>query len=93
VTGPAGRAVEVRVTGLVQGVFYRAGCAERADRLGVTGWVRNEPDGSVRGHFEGPGDAVDALVAWCREGPARAHVEHVEVTEAHVMGVAGFTSG
>lgn len=84
------RAVDVRVTGRVQGVFYRARCAEEADRLGVAGWVSNEPDGSVAGHFEGPADAVDALVAWCREGSPRASVDRVEVTEAPAGGLTGF---
>lgn len=83
-------AVDVRVTGLVQGVFYRARCAEEAERLGVAGWVSNEPDGSVAGHFEGPPEAVDALVAWCREGSPRASVDRVEVTEVPAEGVTGF---
>ncbi|MFC5731070.1 MULTISPECIES: acylphosphatase [Nocardioides] len=80
------KAVEVRVTGLVQGVFFRAQCAETAARLGVTGWVSNEYDGSVRGHFEGQADAVDALVAWCRRGSRRASVDRVEVAEARPEG-------
>lgn len=49
----------MRVSGLVQGVFFRASCAEEARRLGVSGWVSNEPDGTVAGHFEGPATAVD----------------------------------
>jgi acylphosphatase len=73
---------DVRVTGRVQGVFFRAACQERAGQLGVTGWVSNEPDGSVAGHFEGEADAVEALVAWCREWTAYARVDRVEDTEA-----------
>lgn len=84
------RAVDVRVTGLVQGVFFRAQCADEAARLGVTGWVSNEYDGSVRGHFEGPPDAVDALVAWCHRGSPRASVDRVEVTEAQPEGADRF---
>jgi len=84
------RAVEVRVTGLVQGVFFRARCAEQAVRLGVTGWVRNEYDGSVRGHFEGPADAVGALVDWCHDGSPRAMVDRVEVADAPPEGFARF---
>lgn len=84
------RAVEVRVTGQVQGVFFRARCAEQAGRLGVTGWVRNEYDGSVRGHFEGPPDGVDGLVAWCHEGSPRAAVDRVEVADAAVEGFSRF---
>ncbi|KAA1429489.1 acylphosphatase [Nocardioides antri] len=84
------RAVAVTVTGVVQGVFFRAQCAEQATRLGVRGWVSNESDGSVRGHFEGPADAVDELVAWCRVGSPRAVVDRVETTEADVEGCDGF---
>lgn len=87
------RAVEVRVTGVVQGVFFRARCAEEADRLGVQGWVANHPDGSVRGHFEGAATAVDALVAWCRGGSPRAVVDEVAVSEATVRDVVGFEGG
>lgn len=88
----AARAVEVRITGQVQGVFYRARCAEEAVRLGVTGWVRNEYDESVRGHFEGPSDALDALVAWCHEGSPRAVVDQVEVTDVPAEGLTRFST-
>jgi acylphosphatase len=87
------RAVDVSVTGLVQGVFFRARCADEAQRLGVHGWVRNEYDGSVRGHFEGAPEAVDALVAWCHEGSPRARVDHVEVAEAQPGGLRDFSAG
>jgi acylphosphatase len=84
------KAVEVTVTGLVQGVFFRAEAQREADRLGVAGWVRNEPDGSVAGHFEGESDAVDAMVAWCEDGPSQARVERVDVREAEATGARGF---
>jgi acylphosphatase len=87
------KAVDVRITGMVQGVSFRYYTRQQADRLGVTGWVRNEPDGSVAGHFEGAADAVDALVAWCRRGPAQAEVEAVAVREAGVSGASGFAAG
>ena len=61
-------AVDLVVTGHVQGVFFRASMREQADRLGVTGWVRNEPDGTVHAHLEGAPEAVDELVSWCAEG-------------------------
>lgn len=80
------RAVEVRIRGRVQGVFFRAGCAEQADRLGVVGWVENRSDGSVGGHFEGPDQSVAALVAWCRTGPPHAQVHDVEVTDVPAEG-------
>lgn len=88
--GAVTRAVEVRVTGRVQGVFFRARTVEQAERLGLDGWVRNEPDGSVAAHFEGPADAVDEVVAWCRRGPTHARVERVSVAEVEPAGKAGF---
>jgi len=82
----------VRVSGLVQGVFFRASCADQAHRLGVTGWVSNEPDGTVAGHFEGPADAVRQLVAWCRRGPRGARVADVRVSDAQATGSTGFAT-
>ncbi|HET7351486.1 MAG TPA: acylphosphatase [Marmoricola sp.] len=84
------KAVEVVVTGRVQGVFFRARTAEEADRHGVAGWVRNEPDGTVAAYFEGPPDEVDAVVAWCRTGPPRAGVEDVRTEVVEPEGAAGF---
>ena len=84
------RAVEARVTGRVQGVSFRWYAQEQARRLGVAGWVRNEPDGSVLLHAEGEPDAVDALVAWCRKGPGMARVRDVAVREATATGATTF---
>lgn len=82
--------MDVTVTGRVQGVSFRMYAEDRARRLGVTGWVRNEPDGSVGGHFEGEAEAVDALVDWCRTGPRLARVEQVRVRETEVSGARSF---
>jgi acylphosphatase len=87
------QAVDVTVTGQVQGVFFRARAREQAGRLGITGWVRNDPDGSVAAHFEGDQDAVEAMVEWCREGPPRARVERVDVREAEPTGARDFDVG
>ena len=84
------QAVDVTVTGLVQGVFFRAETQHEAYRLGVAGWVRNEPDGSVAAHFEGDPDAVEAMVAWCRQGPRRARVDAVDVRDAEPTGARRF---
>lgn len=70
----------VTITGLVQGVNFRYHTRETALRLGVAGWVRNLPDGSVEGCFEGEERDVNALVDWCRSGPSWARVDEV-VTE------------
>jgi acylphosphatase len=83
-------AVDVTVTGQVQGVFFRAEAQREADRLGVAGWVRNEPDGSVAAHFEGQSEAVEEMVAWCRQGPRRARVDGVDVRESEPTGAEGF---
>ena len=65
----------LRVTGLVQGVFYRQSTASEAGRLGLVGSVRNLSDGSVEVVAEGARAAVEGLVAWCRRGPPSAHVD------------------
>jgi acylphosphatase len=84
------RRVHVFVTGRVQGVFFRASCAEEARSLGVAGWVRNASDGRVEAVFEGPEAVVEAMIGWCRRGPAHARVDGVEVRDEEPAGVAGF---
>ena len=84
------KAIQARVTGRVQGVSFRWYTQEQARRLGVVGWVRNEPDGSVLVHAEGEDEAVDALVAWCNEGPGLARVRGVAVREARPTGATRF---
>ena len=69
------------VRGRVQGVFFRASPEEEARLLGVSGWVRNLADGSVEAAFEGPDEAVEKIIAWCRKGPPHAKVERLEVFE------------
>lgn len=69
----------IRVKGLVQGVFFRYNTRERARKLGLTGWVRNVPDGSVECVIEGDREKVEDLIKWCHHGPPGAHVEAVEV--------------
>jgi acylphosphatase len=80
----------VVVHGRVQGVFFRDSCRQEAARLGVAGWVRNEPDGSVRVHVEGDPEAVSSLVQWLHEGPPYARVQRVEVADAGPTGAKGF---
>lgn len=67
------------VSGRVQGVYYRASTQQQARRLAVAGWVRNRPDGSVEAWLEGAPDAVEALLAWMRRGPAGARVTDITV--------------
>ena len=84
------RRVRVVVSGRVQGVFFRVSCAERARALGVAGWVRNTGDGRVEAVFEGPEDAVDGMVGWCRIGPPGARVTGIELNELEPVGDEGF---
>lgn len=70
----------ILLSGHVQGVAFRQHAVEAAQRLGVTGWVRNLPDGRVEALAEGDKVAVDSLVAWCRHGPRLARVDEVRVT-------------
>ncbi len=71
--------VHLYVSGCVQGVFFRARTRERAQALGLTGWVRNLPDGRVEIASEGEDDALASLVAWARVGPPAARVSDVAV--------------
>lgn len=69
----------VVVSGRVQGVFYRQSTKDRAQALGLTGWVKNLPDGAVALEAVGPREAVDSLILWCWQGPPSAHVKNVDV--------------
>jgi acylphosphatase len=84
------RRVHVVVAGRVQGVFFRASCAERARASGLAGWIRNDAGGRVEAVFEGSGEAVETMIDWCREGPPHARVDDVEVSEEPPVGEAGF---
>ena len=74
------------VSGRVQAVGFRWACREEARRLKVGGFVHNLPDGRVEAVFDGPDDAVDVMVTWCRRGPSWADVTSVEVSEEPTMG-------
>ena len=76
----------VIVRGRVQGVAFRHYTAQAAERNGVTGWVRNLPDGSVQGCFEGEEEDVHAQVQWCRRGPPQAHVGELVLEEGEYTG-------
>ena len=68
----------VRVSGRVQGVFFRDSTREKAQELGLAGYVKNTPDGDVEALFEGPTQSVEEMVRWCGQGPSHASVENVE---------------
>lgn len=73
------RSIRVRITGHVQGVGFRAWTEQRANALGLSGWVRNAENGDVEALFSGSTEAVNAMLAVCREGPRHARVERVEL--------------
>ena len=78
------------ISGRVQGVFFRDTCRLVAQRHGVSGWVRNLPDGKVEAVFEGPAEDVGRLVEWSRQGPRTAVVEDVRVQAEPPEGISGF---
>ena len=81
----------VYVSGDVQGVFFRDSTRQRAQQLGLSGWVKNLPDGRVEALFEGPSQEVREMVRWCEQGPPHAAVENVEVEFDTARGaVSGF---
>lgn len=73
--------ISVTVKGKVQGVYYRQTTQEKATALGITGTVRNLPDRNVKIIATGTKEKLDVLVAWCRQGPSRAEVSSVELTD------------
>ena len=78
------------VHGTVQGVFYRASAEQEAHRLGVAGWVSNQPDGTVELVVEGDDAAVEQMLEWARRGPSRAEVTGVDVEERPEQGLTRF---
>ncbi|MCC6289632.1 MAG: acylphosphatase [Chitinophagaceae bacterium] len=82
---------QLKISGKVQGVYYRASAADEAQRLGLKGEVWNNLDGSVGLIAEGKEEAVLALVSWCSKGPARAEVKDVTVTNGEVKGYKNFS--
>jgi acylphosphatase len=81
----------VVVSGRVQGVFFRETCRQRAESEGLGGWVANRSSGEVEACFEGAPEAVERMVAWCRQGPEGARVDSVEVHDEPARGTTDFT--
>jgi acylphosphatase len=78
--------IDVIVTGRVQGVAFRWHTVQEARRLGLVGWVRNQPDGSVRLVAEGSRPLLEALLVWAERGPGHARVEHCRHTWQRATG-------
>jgi acylphosphatase len=82
---------KVRLYGRVQGVFFRQWSVHQARELGVAGWVRNAPDGSVEAYLTGDEQAVAAMIEQLRQGPRDARVEDVAIEDAAVEDIEGFS--
>ncbi|MBZ0106082.1 MAG: acylphosphatase [Sulfuricella denitrificans] len=80
-SGSARASKLLRIYGRVQGVYFRESMCQKAEELGITGWVRNRRDGSVEATVQGESLAVEKILEWARQGPAAARVEQLEVSE------------
>jgi acylphosphatase len=80
----------ITISGEVQGVFFRETARRKATEAGVSGWITNRSDGRVEAVFEGPAEAVEELVEFCRTGPTAATVESVDVDSEEPEGLSGF---
>jgi acylphosphatase len=85
------QSISITVSGKVQGVFYRQSTREKAQELGITGWVKNMPDDTVHILASGTKEQLDELVSWCRQGPPKASVTDVAVTDQPLQSFSGFT--
>ncbi len=83
--------ITIIISGKVQGVFFRAATKEKADELGVKGFVRNELTGNVYIEAEAPQEVLNEFVKWCKSGPPRAQVQHVEVMPGEVKDFISFS--
>ena len=84
------RRVQVIISGQVQGVGFRYHTSKVADRLGLTGWVRNRSDGAVEAEAEGDEESVEELLTWLANGPVGARVQNTQVTEMDPTGGSNF---
>ncbi len=82
--------IRLRITGKVQGVFYRKSTQQMAELIGIKGFVKNEPDGSVFVEAEGENSAVYKLIDYCHHGPEGAAVEHVSIIQGEIVGYNNF---
>ena len=78
--------VHLKIHGRVQGVFFRANTQREAIQLGLTGWVRNCPDGAVETIAEGETEKVEEFIQWCRHGPPHAQVTQVDIQRSEFKG-------
>ncbi len=84
------KSVRIKVHGLVQGVFFRKHTRDKANDLGINGFVRNAMDGTVEIEAEADPESLDAFIKWCHHGPGRAVVNKVEVVESSLKNFTSF---
>jgi len=84
------QAVQLKIKGIVQGVFFRQSCVDKAHELDITGWVRNCEDGSVELEAEGDEGLLRVFIQWCSRGPRNAKVSEVEQKDVPLKGHVGF---
>ncbi|WP_199138477.1 acylphosphatase [Pedobacter sp. ASV12] len=82
--------INIKVTGKVQGVFFRASTKAVADQMGVKGWVKNQKDGSVYIEAEASETILGLFLDWCKEGPEKSVVENVEVADGEIKNYRNF---
>lgn len=82
--------LNIKISGFVQGVFFRVSAKEKAEKLRIKGFARNEEDGSVYIEAEGDKDSLDKFLAWCNDGSEAATVEKIEVTEGPLKNFSSF---
>lgn len=80
----------ILVSGKVQGVFFRASAKEVAEQLNIKGFAQNQPDGNVCIEAEGNEDTLKQFVDWCKTGPPRAQVTHMDIQEGAVQNFERF---
>ncbi|MDT8446689.1 MAG: acylphosphatase [bacterium] len=81
---PTLSAIRIYISGLVQGVYFRATCQQEARQLGIKGWVRNLPDGRVEVYALGEDKDLEELKKWCRKGPSGSRVDTVQTSEDQI---------
>ena len=83
-------AIHIIVYGRVQGVWFRAGTKEKASELGILGWVKNRPEGTVEIHAEGEKSQLDSFIAWCRKGTPTANVTSLGLASISLKNFTSF---
>ncbi len=80
----------LKITGEVQGVFYRATAVQQAKELNLRGWIRNDEEGSVTASVQGEEEKINEFIEWCRQGSPMAKVNHVDEEECEIENFKGF---